>query len=338
MSVEERSSAAASTSSKAWLEPAQIGASTIRAKRWPRGGRRYRASRPSVRRPGPVQRAPPGCGPRSSPRGGPSRPRASSRRGSRAPRRPRARRRCGRRRPIRRTRKRASRPGTRRRGARRRVRGAPGPRGPRARCRWRRSRRRAAARATSGKLRPRSRRARRAGRSMRSQASVMRRGSRPISAGPSSRSTVVTSDAQSPAEPTAALASPKPSAPSLVRTVTRTASKVRRRPKSEVCWPASGIGARSQRASTAAISIGGLWSRAAATRREVRDARPCRPRASRVSGTRSSGGSLGPGVPDRRAERAASAAAISDPAGRRRMAPCTCRPTTGCARSPSRSR
>ena len=130
----------------------------------------------------------------------------------------------------------------------------------------------------------------------------MRRGSRPISAGPSSRSTVVTSDAQSPAEPRPPLASPKPSAPSLVRTVTRTASKVRRRPKSEVCWAASGIGARSQRASTAAISIGGLWSRAAATRREVRDARPCRPRARGYPG-HARQVDLGPGVPDRRAER-----------------------------------
>lgn len=121
-------------------------------------------------------------------------------------------------------------------------------------------------RATSGKLRPRERaRSPRLPQYMRSQARVMWRGSWPISAGPSSRSTMVTREAQSPALPTAALASPKPSAPSLVRTVTSTASKVRSRPKSDVCCFSSGIGARSQRASTAAICMGQVLSEVSST-------------------------------------------------------------------------
>ena len=101
----------------------------------------------------------------------------------------------------------------------------------------------------------------------------MLRGSWPISAGPSSRSTMVTREAQSPALPTAAFASPNPSAPSSVRTVTSTASKVRSRPKSDVCCFSSGMGARSQRASTAAIfKVQGLPGGSSAARSQPSEA------------------------------------------------------------------
>ena len=81
----------------------------------------------------------------------------------------------------------------------------------------------------------------------------MSRGSSPTSRGPSSRSTQAASARLLPAEPTAALASPKPVMPASVSTRTRVESKARVTPKSLRCWRSSGIGTCSQSARTPVI-------------------------------------------------------------------------------------
>jgi hypothetical protein len=68
-----------------------------------------------------------------------------------------------------------------------------------------------------------------------SQTALIRRGSWPTSAGPSSWSTVATIAAHAPALPTAALASPHPIEPSSHSTSISAMSKLATRPKSETC-------------------------------------------------------------------------------------------------------